>query len=234
MEEVIYRILEHSVELFDWEKYLHQYKDLQHGGITTKEHAIKHMIEHGRFDNRDLFDIKGKKYIHSFNKNDYEKLVDTQFETEINAYLEWCNDRKVMKCYILEVNDIFTELIGQTDTIYRIISKYTTIEDLIVNEKDNVHFLEINKRIYKTYTKNKEQEEAEKNAAEEARIAAEKNAAEEARIAAEKKAAEEARIAEEEARIAAEEARIAAEKKAAEEARIAAEKKAAEEARIAA
>ncbi len=77
-----------------------------------------------------------------------------------------------------------------------------------------------------------EQDSAEAEATEAARIAAEAEAAEAARIAAEAQAAEAARIAAEAQ--AAEAARIAAEAQAAEAARIAAEAQAAEAARIAA
>ena len=106
MEEIIYQILEQKiyiVQLFDWERYLNQYSDLTKSGIETQDASINHMIEHGRFNSRDLFDTEGKKYIHSFNKSDYVKLIDMQFETEIDAYLHWCNNRKDMKCYILEI-----------------------------------------------------------------------------------------------------------------------------------
>ena len=181
MKEIIYQILEKKsqpVQLFDWEKYLIHYAGLSDGGITTKETGILHMIQHGRFDNRNLFDIEGNKYIHAFNNIDYVNLVNIQFETEFDAYLHWTDNIIEMKCNYLQLKNQFT-VSNFDDSFYRTISKYTNIEDLLEKELDNIDFLKNCGYIYSKYMNDKILEEA--------KIAAEKKKEEEAKILSNKK-----------------------------------------------
>lgn len=161
MKEIIYQILEQKsqkVQLFDWEKYLIHYTGLSDAGITTKETSILHMIQHGRFDNRNLFDIEGNKYIHAFNKIDYVNLVNIQFETEFHAYLHWTDNRIEMKCNYLQLKKEF-RVSNFDDSFYRTISKYTNIEDLLEKELDNIDFLKNCGYIYSKYMNEKILEE---------------------------------------------------------------------------
>ena len=135
-----------------------QYTGLTDAGITTKESSILHMIHHGRFDNRHLFDIEGNKYIHAFNKIDYVNLVGAQFETEFDAYLHWTDNRIEMKCNYLQLKNEF-RVSNFDDSFYRTIAKYTNIEDLLKNELSNMDFLKNCGYIYSKYMDEKISEE---------------------------------------------------------------------------
>ena len=193
MEKIVKDIFEVKssyVKKFDWKRYIEYYTDLRDCGILSEFDAIYHMIYHGRFNNRNLYDMNGNTFIYNFNSQHYETIIKKKFDSETHAYIDWCNNSNIRLFYnYIDITSSYKSLSIDYDYILRTITKYTNIDVLLVNEKDNVEFIKDCDNLYKTKIA------AEKKKAEEARIAAEKKKAEEARIAAEKKKAEEARIA---------------------------------------
>ena len=200
MEKIVKEIFEVKssyVKIFDWKRYIDYYTDLKDCGISNEFDAIYHMIYHGRFNNRKLYDMNGNDFVYIFNSEHYENITKKKFDSEVHAYIDWCNNSNIRLFYkYIDITSIYKSLLIDYDYILRTITKYTNIDVLFVNEKDNVEFINNCDNLYKTkIAAEKKKAEEEKKKAEEARIAAEKKKAEEARIAAEKKKAEEARIA---------------------------------------
>ena len=78
-----------TYQVFDWELYLKEYPDLTQANIVSIKDVIDHMITYGLSEERNLFDINGNRYIHSFKKDLYQRSVKKTFNTDASAYLHW-------------------------------------------------------------------------------------------------------------------------------------------------
>ena len=74
MEKIVKEIFEVKssyVKIFDWKRYIDYYTDLKDCGISNEFDAVYHMIYHGRFNNRKLYDMNGNDFVYIFNSDFY-------------------------------------------------------------------------------------------------------------------------------------------------------------------
>jgi teichuronic acid biosynthesis glycosyltransferase TuaG len=147
-----------KVVVFDWNAYIHLYRDIANAGFVSRKQVIWHMIHHGQYNKRLLLDTDGNNYYHVFNKNEYETIIYKNFETEEDAYIHFCDNHNDVSliCTKLFIKKKYIESYKGTvllDKITRIVMKYNNINELYHSEEKNTSFSELCVQIYNDHHK---------------------------------------------------------------------------------
>lgn len=116
--------IEIELDNFDWKFYIEKNNDLRNSGILTKDLALKHWVERGKFENRKFKAITNNNITNiTFDNFDWKfyithnlDLIENNIITKDQSWSHWINygryeDREI-NTFILEKNDLNEQIDG--------------------------------------------------------------------------------------------------------------------------